>query len=96
MKALTLYTIVLSCFLALALFIASSPTVLTKAPANDYMDQDVRAIDINRPFSFAGEALPMDNFDVAQRLDKELHINALPACVHDPEYQKGQFPVSNH
>jgi hypothetical protein len=76
MKALTLYTIVLSCFLALALFIASSPTVLTKAPANNYMDQDVRAIDINRPFSFAGEALPMDNFDVAQRLDKELHINA--------------------
>lgn len=76
MKALTLYTIVLSGFLALALFTASAPGMLTKAPANNYMNQEVRAIDINRPFSFAGEALPMDNFDVVQRLDKEIHVNA--------------------
>lgn len=35
-------------------------------------EQSVRTIDLNRPFDFCGESLPMDNFDVRQRLDREL------------------------
>ena len=32
--------------------------------------------DLNRPFDFAGQPLPMDNFDVRERLDLELMRNA--------------------
>lgn len=44
------------------------------APAGA-LPQNIAAIDLNRPFDFAGEAVPMDNFDVRQRLDRELIVN---------------------
>ena len=40
------------------------------------LPQKVAALDLNRPFDFAGEALPMDNFDVRERLDAQLLRNA--------------------
>lgn len=40
------------------------------------LPQQVRAIDLSGPFSFAGQALPMANFDVRERLDLELMRNA--------------------
>jgi membrane-bound lytic murein transglycosylase D len=41
----------------------------------DNLPQIVKAIDLDQPFSFCGEALPMDNFDVRERLDRELTVN---------------------
>ncbi len=38
-------------------------------------DQAVRSVNLNKPFDFCGEAFPMDNFDVRQRLDAELLRN---------------------
>ncbi len=38
-------------------------------------DQVVRSVNLDKPFDFCGEALPMDNFDVRQRLDAELLRN---------------------
>jgi len=38
-------------------------------------DQIVRSINLDKPFDFCGEALPMDNWDVRQRLDAELLRN---------------------
>ncbi len=38
-------------------------------------DQAVRSIDLDKDFDFCGEKLPMDNFDVRQRLDAELLRN---------------------
>ena len=36
----------------------------------------IRPVDLNKPFDFAGEPLPMDNFDVRERLDRELIVNS--------------------
>jgi len=38
-------------------------------------EQTVRSVNLNKPFDFCGEPLPMDNFDVRQRLDAELLRN---------------------
>ena len=38
-------------------------------------EQMVRSISLNKDFSFCGEKLPMDNFDVQERLDQELLRN---------------------
>lgn len=37
--------------------------------------QIVKAIDLSGTFEFCGETLPMDNFDVRERLDRELLVN---------------------
>lgn len=37
--------------------------------------QIVKSVDLNKAFSFCEEALPMDNFDVRERLDRELTVN---------------------
>lgn len=39
------------------------------------LPQMVEAIDLNKSYSFAGEAMP-DNFDTRERLDRELLVNA--------------------
>ncbi len=38
-------------------------------------EQIVRSIDLDKDFDFCGEKLPMDNWDVRQRLDAELLRN---------------------
>jgi len=38
-------------------------------------NQKVRSVNLDKPFNFCGEALPMDNWDVRQRLDAELLRN---------------------
>jgi membrane-bound lytic murein transglycosylase D len=48
---------------------------LSKA-VKDGLPQVIHPIDLDRPFNFAGEPLPMDNFDVRERLDRELIINS--------------------
>lgn len=70
-------------FLAGWLVLASSnPTIemtTEDAPSElgeTQLPQRVRPVDLNQPFDFAGEALPMDNFDVRERLDMELLRNA--------------------
>ncbi|WP_116105459.1 lytic transglycosylase domain-containing protein [Lewinella sp. IMCC34191] len=46
------------------------------ANTDDGLPQMVHPIDLTGPFSFAGKELPMDNFDVRERLDLELMRNA--------------------
>lgn len=46
------------------------------AAAPNQLPQRIQPIDLSGEFSFAGEALPMDNFDVRERLDQELLRNA--------------------
>ena len=63
--------------LALAGFLiltASQP----EQDASAFMDnvpQIVKPVDLDQPFLFAGETLPTDNFDVRERLDRELTVN---------------------
>lgn len=41
----------------------------------DNVPQIVKGMDLDQHFEFCGEALPMDNFDVRERLDRELTVN---------------------
>src|SRR5690606_18825606 len=40
------------------------------------LPQVIHSVDLSKGFDFAGEALPMQHFDVAERLDRELSVNA--------------------
>ncbi|MCP9235378.1 lytic transglycosylase domain-containing protein [Lewinella sp. JB7] len=60
--------------------------------ATSGLPQLVHAIDLSGPFSFAGKELPLDNFDVRERLDLELmrnayfHRNTLLLLKRQPRY----------
>lgn len=40
------------------------------------LPQVIRSVALNKTYSFAGEALPKDNFDALERLDRELSVNS--------------------
>jgi len=42
----------------------------------DGLPQVIKAVKFNKTYYFAGEALPSDNFDVMERLDRELLVNS--------------------
>ncbi|NJL74671.1 MAG: lytic transglycosylase domain-containing protein [Saprospiraceae bacterium] len=48
----------------------------TKDLNDRVLPQLVKSVNLNKDYVFAGEALPLDNFDVLQRLDNELTLNA--------------------
>ena len=74
-KALHYYTLAMAAFLTIAIFASYSGKPgeePEKAEKEDSIPQVIKAVDLAKPFDFAGEPLPMDNFDVAERLDREL------------------------
>ncbi len=80
-KAVQFYTLALASFLTI-IFFASYYSYSSKSENADSQAEDskslpqiIRPVNLDRPFDFAGEALPMDNFDVRERLDRELLIN---------------------
>lgn len=40
------------------------------------LPQVIKAADLNRTYTFAGEVLPLDNFDAVERFDRELMVNS--------------------
>ena len=77
-KLLTVPVVIL---LALTyLLITSSYTETTNLEvaeeANDSLTQMIKSVQIEKVFDFAGEPLPLDNFDVYERLDRELLVNS--------------------
>lgn len=81
-KSISVYTIVLASFFTFAIFSSysseheTSPASTSQSPGLD-LPQVIKAVDLSdRSFSFAGEDLPMDNFDVRERLDRELLRNS--------------------
>jgi membrane-bound lytic murein transglycosylase D len=42
---------------------------------DEKLPQTIRAVSLNQDFSFAGEKVPMDNFDVRERLERELLVS---------------------
>lgn len=79
MKTFSVYTFVLGLFFTYALFISGTEKIEAEETANHgvkQLPQDIRAVSLdNRDFDFAGEALPMDNFDVKERLEREILRN---------------------
>ncbi|MEL7119574.1 MAG: lytic transglycosylase domain-containing protein [Bacteroidota bacterium] len=49
--------------------------IVSKVVPEKNIPQIVKGPDLNKDFIFAGEKLPMDNFDVRERLDRELSVN---------------------
>ncbi|MBR9921850.1 MAG: transglycosylase SLT domain-containing protein [Bacteroidetes bacterium] len=81
-KIFTAYLSLLAGFLTFLLFY--SGTQQGSDPGAKYdsrmmdgkLPQVIRSIDLDKDFSFAGEKLPLDNFDVRERLDRELSVNS--------------------
>jgi len=77
MKSTQLYTLAMAAFFTVAILTSYTKTTTSSPPADErLLPQIVKPIDLNKPFHFAGESLPMDNFDVRERLDRELSVNA--------------------
>ncbi|MFN7116182.1 MAG: lytic transglycosylase domain-containing protein [Saprospiraceae bacterium] len=79
-KLLQHYTLVLASFLTIVFFASyySQPTENVDSQSkedNSILPQVIKPVNLNRPFDFAGETLPMNNFDVRERLDRELLLN---------------------
>jgi membrane-bound lytic murein transglycosylase D len=63
--------------LSMLLFISYSTTPgEVKIRPNAYTPQHIRSIELKEKYSFAGEWLPIQNFDVRERLERELSVNA--------------------
>jgi len=75
-KPLSYYTIALAAVLTVAIFASYSDQPAEQISLdNTAIPQVIKPVDLDRPFDFAGEQLPMDNFDVRERLDRELLVN---------------------
>lgn len=78
-KKMLTYTTLLASFLSLVIF-GSFNAKQEKNPAPIESDttshqQYITGFDLNKKFDFAGEPMPLDNFDPVERLDRELSIN---------------------
>ncbi|MFM8361467.1 MAG: lytic transglycosylase domain-containing protein, partial [Haliscomenobacter sp.] len=63
-KSLQYYLYAAAAIGTLALFASYSET----KPTNDPLPQVIRAVSLEKNFSFAGERIPTENFDVGERL----------------------------
>ena len=75
-KWLSLFNVAMAALLAVALFSSNAEKPDTGIGGEDTLPQVIRPVSLEKSFDFAGEMLPMDNFDVRQRLDKELISNS--------------------
>jgi hypothetical protein len=75
-KVLVIYSSLVTLLLATVLFFASANKDAALELPERELPQTIYPISLNRAFEFAGEPLPMDNFDVRERLDRELTVNS--------------------
>lgn len=78
MKPISYYSIAIASFFTFALF--ASYTNSDEKPI-DFSDahqlpQIIKPPNLDKTFDFAGEVVPMDNFDARERLDRELIVNS--------------------
>jgi membrane-bound lytic murein transglycosylase D len=95
-RSITLFSMFMFSFLLIAIF---SSLVIDKNERNSsdavLLSQRIQGVNLNRSFGFAGEALPTDNFDVLERLDRELLVNAYShaTTLLNIKHSKRYFPV---
>lgn len=79
-KKIRLYSLVITAFALIAIFTSNSYDSSSQEEASAVnvgdLPQQIRPVDLDRPFDLAGERVPMDNFDVRERLDRELLVNS--------------------
>lgn len=81
MKPISYYSIAVAAFLTFVLFASYTSTDQESASANNFspahqLPQIIKPVDLNKSFDFAGELVPMENFDARERLDRELLENS--------------------
>lgn len=80
-KAVQNYTLLLASFLTIVVFASygKKKEGNTEEPATvesvAKIPQVIKAIDLDKPFTLAGERVPMENPDVYERMDRELSVN---------------------
>ncbi len=80
-KPVYIYASMMAAFFTVALFTSYSVKTDSIPPAvptvkKDGLGQVVQSLPLHKDFNFAGEKLPMDNFDVRERLERELEVNS--------------------
>jgi membrane-bound lytic murein transglycosylase D len=77
-QSLRLYILIAAALFTIALLSSYSGLRSggSKGGEGDSLPQVIKSVNLNRKFEFAGETLPTDNFDVRERLEKELLINS--------------------
>ena len=79
-KNIQSYTIIFAAFFTVAIFASNTTNPKETGPpkleGNASLPQVIQAADLTKPYNFAGELLPMENFDVRERLDRELMVNS--------------------
>ncbi len=100
LRSISAYVIIIAAFLSLTLFSSSTDEEKARQPRQSLSDkailpQTIKSIPIDKAFSFAGEKVPVDNFDVYERLDRELLRNAYyhSSTVMSLKRSKRFFPV---
>lgn len=79
-NAVNWYTLAVGAFFTVAVLGSYSrqneaPEVTTETTKTNAIPQVIEPVDLDKPFDFAGERLPMELPDVQERLDRELTIN---------------------
>lgn len=84
-KGLTIFNLTLSSLLLIFLFTSyltgGEEKEATTEKFNEEevyygLPQKVRTVQLNKPFSFAGEDVPLENFDIRERLEREILVNS--------------------
>ena len=73
-RRLTTYVLFLAAAFTFLLFVSFSEKEENTSHNTSHGDermlpQEIRSVDVNKEYSFAGEAIPMSNFDAVERLD---------------------------
>lgn len=99
LRTISAFTIIVAAFLTLTLFSSSADEPNAKQTSKiadiSTLPQKIKSIPIDKVFSFAGEEVPLHNFDVYERLDRELlrnayyHSNTIVSLKRSKRY----FPV---
>ncbi len=81
MKSISYYSIAVAAFLTFALFASYTNSDEQALGFADFSDtqklpQIIKPVNLNKAFNFAGETVPMENFDARERLDRELTENS--------------------
>ncbi|PHN04471.1 lytic transglycosylase domain-containing protein [Flavilitoribacter nigricans] len=80
-QAVNWYTLTLGAFFTIAVLGSyagegeKETAIQTETTQNNAIPQVIEPVDLDKPFDFAGESLPMESFDVRERLDNELTLN---------------------
>lgn len=80
-RAVNWYTLAMGAFFTVAVFASYSrqddkdSETTQETAKTESIPQVIEPVDLDQPFDFAGELLPMDNPDVRERLDNELTLN---------------------